>query len=122
MSHYWKFAGARTAFFIAAASVVLLAGSLVGCGDQGRANGVTLAVLTTSPADYDNSQVITSGVVRRFEEPLHYWIEDDDLNRVEIFPHEKIAPYLGEVVLVEGRFRFSTTEGRRLTLTDIKRK
>lgn len=122
MSHFWKFTGARVAFLIAAASIVLLVGLLAGCGDQRRANGVTLAVLTTSPTDYDDSRVITSGVVRCFEEPLHYWIEDDDLNRVEIFPHEKIAPYLGEVVLVEGHFRFSTAEGRRLTLTDIKRK
>lgn len=120
MSHFWKPANvlAPALFF----GLMLVAGLvLVGCGGDRKANEVPLAMLTKSSADYDDSQVITRGVVRRFEEPLHYWIEDDDLNRVAIFPQESIAPYLGEAVLVEGYFRFSATEGRRLTLTGIKR-
>lgn len=102
-------------------SVVLLVGLLVGCGAQDSAHQVPLAMLVSSSADYDDRQVITRGLVRRFEDPLHYWIEDDAFNRVEIFPQESIAPYLGEAVLVEGLFRFSTTKGRRLTLVDIER-
>lgn len=94
---------------------------LVGCSDVEKPNQVSLAMLAESPAMFDNSQVMTRGIVRRFEAPLHYWIEDEGLNRVEIFPQDRVALFLGETVLVEGNFRFSYTEGRRLTLTKIKR-
>lgn len=120
MSHFLKPIGALVSrLFI---GLMLLVGLvLAACGGNEKTNEVPLAMLTKSSASYDDSQVVTSGVVRRFEDPLHYWIEDADLNRVEIFPQEKVAPYLGEEVLVEGHFRFSATEGRRLTLTDIER-
>ena len=94
---------------------------LVGCGDMDKPQEVSLAMLTENATDFDDNQVVTRGMVRRFEEPLHYWIEDEDLNRVAIFPQERVAHYLGEAVLVEGHFRFSATEGRRLTLTEIER-
>lgn len=100
-------------------AVLIAALVLVGCGE--KPNQVSLAVLTESAASFDNSQVITRGIVRRFEAPLHYWIEDEGLNRVEIFPQERVALFLGETVFVEGHFRFSETEGRRLTLTKITR-
>lgn len=120
MSHFWKPASALVPALFT--GLMLLAGlALVGCGGNEKVHEVPLAMLTKSSAAYDDSQVVTRGVVRRFEDPLHYWIEDDELNRVEIFPQERIAPYLGEVVVVEGLFRFSATEGRRLTLTDIER-
>lgn len=77
-------------------------------------------MLVSSSADYDDRQVITSGVVRRFEDPLHYWIEDSAFNRVEIFPQQTIAPYLGKSVRVEGHFRYSDSEGRRLALGDVE--
>lgn len=101
--------------------LLLSAGLLTGCDGKGKVNEVPLAMLAASSANHDDRQVVTRGIVRRFEDPLHYWIEDEDLNRVEIFPHERIAPYLGEAVLVEGHFRFSATEGRRLTLVDVER-
>ncbi len=99
----------------------LLAALLVGCGQEDGVAEVPLPVLANNPAAHDDTRVATQGVVRRFEDPLHYWIEDADLHRVEIFPHERIAPYLGEAVRVEGRFRFSPTEGRRLTLERVER-
>ncbi|MGM0638673.1 MAG: hypothetical protein ACQET4_10370, partial [Pseudomonadota bacterium] len=68
---------------------------------------------------HDGSRVATEGVVRHFDDPLHYWIEDEDLNRVELFPHETIAPHLGERVRVEGQFAFSPEAGRRLTLDSV---
>ena len=101
--------------------VLLAALVLVGCVDIEKPKEVSLAMLTENATYFDNNRVITRGIVRRFEAPLHYWIEDEDLNRVEIFPQERVALYWGEAVLVEGRFRFSATEGRRLTLTEIKR-
>lgn len=106
----------------ATASLLLLTGVLLACEDENKAKDVSLAVLAMSQTDYDDTLVITTGVVRRFEKPMHYWIEDENFNRVEIFPQKKIAPYLGGVVQVEGRFFFSSTEGRRLILSDIKTK
>lgn len=92
---------------------------LLGCSGEESLSEVPLPVLANHPAAHDDSRVATQGVVRHFEEPLHYWIEDEDLHRVEIFPHEEIAPHLGEAVRVEGRFRFSPEEGRRLTLERV---
>lgn len=101
-------------------SVVLLAGLLVGCGGQEKAYQIPLVMLVSSSVDHDGREVITQGVVRRFEDPLHYWIEDDAFNRVEIFPHQAIAPYLGKDVRVQGLFRDSDTQGRRLTLWNVE--
>lgn len=94
---------------------------LVGCGGEPDLAEVPLPVLANEPAAHDGRRVATQGVVRRFEEPLHYWIEDEDLHRVEIFPHDEIAPHLGQEVRVEGRFAFSPSEGRRLTLDRVTR-
>ena len=110
---------ARVAGRLAAGLFAVL--TLAGCSDEESVAEVPLPVLATRPAAHDDSHVATRGVVRRFEAPLHYWIEDEDLHRVEIFPHERIAPYLGEAVRVEGHFRFSPEEGRRLTLERIER-
>ncbi|MBB3183345.1 hypothetical protein FHR95_000886 [Halomonas fontilapidosi] len=103
------------------AVTLLVALLLTGCGGEAPVSEVPLPVLANNPAAHDERQVATHGVVRHFEDPLHYWIEDEDLNRVEVFPHERIAPYLGEAVRVEGLFRFSRSEGRRLTLERIER-
>ncbi|WP_293268454.1 hypothetical protein [Neptunomonas sp.] len=102
-------------------AVLLATLVLVGCSDMAKPKQVSLAMLAERAASFDNSQVITRGIVRRFEAPLHYWIEDEDLNRVEVFPQERVALFLGETVFVEGHFRFSETEGRRLTLSKIMR-
>ena len=113
MGYYWKSISALVAMFF----VGLL---LLGCGENEKVNAVSLAMLTESPTNYHDTQVVTEGVVRHFDNPLHYWIEDEDLNRVEIFPHERIVPYLGEAVVVKGHFRYSRTKGRRLTLTNVE--
>lgn len=108
----WRPAGALSALMLAGLA-------LGGCGDDAAPTPVSLAVLANNPAAHDDTRVATQGVVRRFEEPRHYWIEDEDLNRVELFPHERIAAHLGEAVRVEGRFRFSPDAGRRLTLKSV---
>ena len=100
--------------------LVALAFALAGCGGDPRPSEVPLAVLAGNAEAHDGSHVVTEGVVRHFEEPLHYWIEDEDLNRVELFPHDAIAPHLGERVRVEGAFAFSREEGRRLTLERVE--
>ena len=43
---------------------------LVGCGDMDKPQEVSLAMLTENATDFDNNQVVTRGMVRRFEAPL----------------------------------------------------
>ncbi|MBR2515290.1 MAG: glucose-inhibited division protein B [Halomonas sp.] len=105
--------------YIGFTAITLLMATLIsGCRGQQPVE-VPLTILANNPAAFDEKQIVTQGVVRHFNDPLHYWIEDEALNRVEIFPHQKIAPYLGETVEVEGQFHFSPNEGRRLILTRV---
>ncbi|MFC7368785.1 hypothetical protein [Vreelandella zhaodongensis] len=99
-------------------AVLLMVTLVSGCRGQLTVT-VPLSMLANNPTAFDDSPVVTQGVVRHFNDPLHYWIEDEHLNRVEIFPHQQIAPYLGEAVEVEGQFHFSTNEGRRLILARV---
>lgn len=99
---------------------LLAALSLTGCGsDADKPQPATLAVLTANSSAHDGQSVATSGRVRSFDEPRHYWIEDIDLNRVEIKPHELIAPHLGKEVDVIGDFSFSPKAGRLLQVESV---
>ncbi|MCE8019951.1 glucose-inhibited division protein B [Halomonas sp. MCCC 1A11036] len=101
--------------------VVLALLALTACSDRGEeVRQASLAVLVNQAEQLDGSRVATQGWERHFEDPLHYWIEDEDLNRVEIFPHERIAPHLGETVRVVGVFEYSSTKGRRMTLESVE--
>ncbi|WP_301583843.1 hypothetical protein [Halomonas alkaliantarctica] len=102
------------------AVTLLLVTLITGCRGQLTVT-VPLTILANNPTAFDDNQIVTHGVVRHFNDPLHYWIEDEHLNRVEVFPHQQIAPFLGDVVEVEGRFQFSSHEGRRLTLARVER-
>ena len=107
----------------ARARLLWLAGlftALAACGGDDAPREVTLSVLASDPVGHDGAVVATQGEVRHFDDPLHYWIEDDDLNRVEIFPHEEIAEYLGERVRVVGEFQYAPAEGRQLTLESVE--
>ena len=93
---------------------------LAGCGsDADTPREATLAVLVANSSAYDQQDVLTMGRVRSFDEPLHYWIEDVDLNRVEIKPHDLIAPHLGKEVEVKGHFSFSQEAGRLLQVESV---
>ena len=100
-------------------TVPLLVVLLSGCSGELDAAEVPLPVLANEPAAHDGSRIVTQGVVRHFDDPLHYWIEDEDLHRVEIFPHDEIAPHLDQRVRVRGQFEYSSSEGRRLTLESV---
>lgn len=102
--------------------LAILAGSLwlAACGVTDTApSDVALADLVLEQDRYDGQMVRTHGVVRTFDEPRHYWIEDDDVNRVEVVPQDAIRPYLGDEVEVVGRFTFRDDEGRRITAKEI---
>ncbi|WP_227368102.1 hypothetical protein [Halomonas sp. M20] len=99
--------------------VAMLFITLVACAEDKPAE-VPLSILASQPAAYKDKRVATQGVVRTFEAPRHYWIEDDGLNRVEVFPQERIAPYLGEQVRIVGQFQYEQNTGRKLEAQRIE--
>lgn len=100
---------------------MLLGALLAGCGSgQDEPVPVTLAELAAQQERYDGMVVLTEGVVRTFEPPRHYWIEDPGVNRVELVPPEVAAPHVGQVVRVRGRFTFRDDQGRRITVEELE--
>ena len=61
-----------------------------------------------------------AGTVRHFQDPLHYWIEDDDLNRVALKPVENVEAHLGKRVRVTGVFHYQENAGREIELESIR--
>ena len=98
-------------------SVLLAVVSLavVGCGD-GPATTATLAELAADPRAYTGRQVRVSGVLQTYPDPQHYWIEDAQLNRVEVEFHEVLDPWVGQPVQVQGRFSYQLSAGRRIAV------
>ncbi len=103
------------------ALVVLIGGSLVsGCDYAQAPQAAPLHLLAEQPDEYQETTVTTAGIVRHFQEPLHYWIEDDDLNRVALKPMEKVEPYLGKRVRVTGVFQYQENAGRQIHVESIQ--
>lgn len=98
--------------------VMLLAVLGSGCAEP-TATSATLAAIVASPDGYDGQRVQVTGVLRSFPQPLHYWIEDPQLNRVEVLFDEDLARWLGQNVRVRGRFSFDTEAGRRIRVEDL---
>lgn len=92
--------------------------SLTACGGDGVAD-VSLAELAARAPAYDGRTVRTRGIVRGFHDPRHYWLEDEHVNRVGLFPLERIAPHLDRRVTVTGRFSYSRERGRRIVIEHI---
>jgi hypothetical protein len=80
----------------------------------GESVEVPLSALTADPQRFDGRQVSTRGTVRGIEEPLHFWIEDERFNRVQLLPPEAVQPFVGQEVRVVGRYSYTRREGRRL--------
>ncbi|MCH8533213.1 MAG: glucose-inhibited division protein B [Saccharospirillum sp.] len=80
---------------------------------------IPLATLVAQQAEYNGQTLSATGIVRTFEEPRHYWIEDDDLNRVAIEPDEAVSNYVGERVRVTGNYRADRETGRILMATEV---
>jgi rhodanese-related sulfurtransferase len=99
------------------AAMALLAAA---CGSSGGVAEVSLAELTTDQDRYDEQLVGTEGIVRAFDDPRHFWIEDADLNRVELQPPGSVESHLGERIRVQGRFTFREDEGRRIAVDDVQ--
>lgn len=98
-------------------SVVVVLSLLGACSDT--TTDVPLARLVEQQAEYDGQTLSTTGIVRTFDEPRHYWIEDDDLNRVAIEPDESVSDYVGERIRVTGDYRADRKTGRILEATQV---
>lgn len=96
-------------------AMVMLA--LLGCSETTA--DIPLATLVAQQAEYDGQTLSTHGIVRTFDEPRHYWIEDDELNRVAIEPDEAISDYVGERVRVTGDYRADRKTGRVLEAAEV---
>lgn len=83
------------------------------------ATQVSLANLVNQENSLDGRTVVTQGVVRTFDEPRHYWIEDEQLNRVSVEPDEAVKDLVGEQVEVSGRFTASRDEGRKIQAQSV---
>lgn len=93
--------------------------TLSACGSD-EATDVTLAELVANPTAYDGRTVTVRGRVHSFDDPRHYWLEDDRINRVGLLPSKRIAPHLQRHVQVTGRFSFSRDRGRRITVDHVE--
>ena len=96
-------------------AMVMLA--LLGCSETTA--DIPLATLVAQQAEYDGQTLSTHGIVRTFDEPRHYWIEDDELNRVAIEPDEAVSDYVGERVRVTGDYRADRKTGRVLEAAEV---
>ncbi len=96
-------------------AVVVLLGA---CGDD-RVAPVTLAQLVAAAPSFDGERVETEGVLNRFADPEHYWLEDEDRNRVAVLPGELVEHHRGEKLRVVGRFSYHPDAGRRIELDAV---
>ena len=92
---------------------------LSACGSD-EITHVTLAELVANPTAYDGRTVAVRGRVHSFDDPRHYWLEDEHINRVGLLPSARIAPHLQRHVQVTGRFSFSRDRGRRITVEQVE--
>jgi hypothetical protein len=108
----------RRAFAFAFAFFCALA--LGACERGQRIEDITLAELAARQHTYDGRTVRTRGTVRGFDDPRHYWLEDENINRVGLIPVELIAPHLGRKVTVVGRYAFTPDRGRMITIQTVE--
>jgi len=111
----------RPARTVAPAGVALVAclSVLVGCQGEPTPTRLELADLARFSEQYDGERVSTAGHVRTHPDPEHYWLEDDDLNRVAVHPDSAVKSLVGERVRIVGRFRFSRDKGRSIEAEEV---
>jgi len=92
---------------------------LVGCQGEPTPTRLELADLARFSEQYDGERVSTAGNVRTHPDPEHYWLEDEDLNRVAVHPDSAVNSLVGERVRIVGRFRFSREKGRSIDAEEV---
>jgi hypothetical protein len=103
-------------------AVTALLISACGSGAQ-EPVAVPLIELVADQERYEGSDVRTRGTVEVFgDDPdaLHYVIEDDRANRVQLLPNEGAKQFVGREVIVVGRFGFDDQAGRFIEIEGIE--
>lgn len=111
----------RAACTVSPAGVALVAclSVLVGCQGETAPTRLELGDLARFSEQYDGERVSTAGHVRTHPDPEHYWLEDEDLNRVAVHPDSAVKSLVGERVRIVGRFRFSRDAGRSIEAEEV---
>lgn len=104
--------------FASALVVCLLV--LTGCGGEPTPTQLELVDLARFTDQYDGERVSTTGHVRSHPDPEHYWLEDDELNRVAVHPDSAVKSLVGERVRVVGRFRYARDTGRAIDADEVE--
>lgn len=97
----------------------VLAVVLLACGASGP-TAVSLAELVADQERLDGQLVVSEGTVHTYDDPRHYWIEDDEVNRVELVPHEVVGELVGARVRVTGRYHYRDDRGRLIEVDDLQ--
>jgi hypothetical protein len=92
---------------------------LLGCGHP-EPIPTSLAALTAAQLDFNGRNVRVSGTLRSFDSPRHYWIENENLDRVALIGLDDLAPLEGQMVEVSGIFIYNRNAGRRIEVKQIK--
>ena len=100
--------------------VALASIALLGCAGDSAPQVVSLADLVGEQDVYDGSTVSAEGTVQTHDQPRHYWIEDAQQHRVELFPHDAVADLVGQRVRVTGRFTFRDDRGRGIDIDELE--
>ncbi len=93
---------------------------LAGCGGEPEPTRLELVDLARFTEQYDGERVSTTGHVRSYPDPEHYWLEDGDLNRVAVHPDSAVKALVGERVRVVGRFRYARDKGRAIEADEVE--
>lgn len=104
-------------WFTMTACLVLGSLWLTACSDAPQE--VSPSVLVAEHERLDGQVVVTYGQVNMFEDPYHYWLEDDDLHRIALEPASEVTDLVGREVQVRGRFSSSLEQGRKIAIESV---
>jgi hypothetical protein len=94
---------------------------LLGCAaGEPQPEVVSLADLVAEQDAYDGATVIAEGTVQSYDDPRHYWVEDIEQHRVELFPHGAVEDLVGQRIRVTGRFTFRDDRGRGIDIDELE--
>ena len=102
-------------------AAALALGLLTACADTVSTDpiAVELPHLVAEHKAYDGRIVTVSGRVAHFDDPLHYWLEDDAFHRVALLPDASVSAMTGDQVRVTGKFTTSPDQGRQIEVTEV---
>lgn len=98
---------------------LIVANAMFGCGDPAPTQ-TNLSALATSQVAFNGRHVIVSGTLRTFDAPRHYWIENEDLDRVALEGADNLEPLVGQTVEVSGIFVYDRNAGRRIEVIQLR--